>query len=98
MNSRYYVCNYGEGGNFRNKPIYVEGPACSKCPKGTICRDGLCSKEGNGISGGDEEETTTDSSGGEDEETTTENNDDQQPNQTECITQCIINQCIKPKM
>ncbi len=36
------VCNYGEGGNRLEKPIFLEGPACSACPGGTACKDSLC--------------------------------------------------------
>lgn len=43
-NAKYYVCNYGEGGNFAGNPLFITGPPCSKCPSGTTCKDGLCSK------------------------------------------------------
>ena len=39
----YLVCNYGEAGNFQGAPMYLPGPACSKCPVGTSCTpEGLC--------------------------------------------------------
>ena len=38
------VCNYASTGNFQNSPIYKEGPACSACPAGYRCEDGLCAK------------------------------------------------------
>ena len=43
FNTKYYICNYGEGGNFQGKPIFIAGDPCSICPSGTICRKGLCS-------------------------------------------------------
>merc|ERR1712121_328867 len=40
------ACNFWIGGNFVLKPhgvpMYLEGEACSKCPAGTTCEDGLC--------------------------------------------------------
>ena len=41
---RLYVCNYGTGGNTSGKPIFTSGKPCSKCPSGTTCKEGLCSK------------------------------------------------------
>ena len=43
-NHGLFVCNYGTGGNFSNAPIFNSGKPCSKCPKGTTCKRGLCSK------------------------------------------------------
>jgi len=40
--NRYYVCNYAIGGNFSNKPVYLKGDPCSKCPKNTSCNNSLC--------------------------------------------------------
>ena len=40
--SAYYVCNYGPAGNWLNKNVYSSGRACSKCPAGTACNQGLC--------------------------------------------------------
>ncbi|KAL1436162.1 hypothetical protein MTO96_010899 [Rhipicephalus appendiculatus] len=39
-----YVCNYGPAGNELNASIYLEGPACSHCPRNTRCNraTGLC--------------------------------------------------------
>jgi len=42
FNTAYYVCNYGEAGNFQGRPIYTKGPACSRCPQGYTCSGGLC--------------------------------------------------------
>ena len=41
---RNYVCLYGPGGNIvgDNSSMYLIGPACSACPAGTTCDDGLC--------------------------------------------------------
>lgn len=36
------VCNYAIAGNFRGRSMYKTGPACSKCPTGYTCDDGLC--------------------------------------------------------
>eukprot|EP01134_Creolimax_fragrantissima_P006967 CFRG6967T1 len=36
------LCNYGPAGNFNNLPYVTYGQSCSKCPSGTICRNGLC--------------------------------------------------------
>ena len=47
FNTKFYVCNYGPGGNFNNRPIFVTGTPCSGCPQGTTCKKGLCSKTGN---------------------------------------------------
>ena len=41
----YLVCNYYPNGNVINDPVYIRGEACSKCPEGTVCKDGLCAKE-----------------------------------------------------
>ncbi|XP_069678007.1 venom allergen 5-like [Periplaneta americana] len=38
--NKYYVCNYGPGGNVKTRPMYQEGPACSKCTG--ACENGLC--------------------------------------------------------
>ncbi|XP_066989603.1 CRISP/Allergen/PR-1-like isoform X2 [Macrobrachium rosenbergii] len=32
--SKIYVCNYGEAGNFLTRPVYVRGTAASQCPNG----------------------------------------------------------------
>ena len=47
FNTKFYVCNYGPGGNFNNRPIFVTGTPCSGCPHETTCKKGLCSKTGN---------------------------------------------------
>jgi len=36
------VCNYAKGGNMGGATMYLEGPACSACPTGTVCSDSLC--------------------------------------------------------
>jgi len=44
--ARYYVCNYGPGGNFVGRKMYQPGRACSACPRSTSCSSsypGLCS-------------------------------------------------------
>jgi len=41
---RYVVCNY-LGGNMSGASIYKRGEACSACPEGTTCADGLCRAE-----------------------------------------------------
>ena len=35
-------CNYATGGNWRGSTMYEVGRACSKCPEGYSCEDGLC--------------------------------------------------------
>jgi len=47
----YIVCNYRPQGNFIGQYYYKQGPACSECPSGTSCSNGLCST-GGGSSGG----------------------------------------------
>ena len=45
--ARYYVCNYGEGGNVISRPVYRVGRPCSQCPDTTSCSykyPGLCSR------------------------------------------------------
>ena len=45
-NTRLYVCNYGEAGNFIGKPVYSQGSSCSSCPSSSSCSTvypGLCS-------------------------------------------------------
>lgn len=37
---KYYVCNYGQGGNILTLPVYETGTACSKCSG--ACENGLC--------------------------------------------------------
>jgi len=39
---RLYVCNYCDSGNAEGKPVYIEGPAASKCNPGTTPIRGLC--------------------------------------------------------
>jgi hypothetical protein len=39
---KFYACNYGPGGNYLNGIMYKTGTACSQCPAGTICDNGLC--------------------------------------------------------
>nr|XP_037291893.1 CRISP/Allergen/PR-1-like isoform X1 [Rhipicephalus microplus] len=41
---KHYVCNYGHSGNIKGRPVYMEGPTCSRCPVGSRCvkRTGLC--------------------------------------------------------
>jgi len=36
------VCNYAKAGNFIGSSMYAEGTACSQCPSGSTCTDGLC--------------------------------------------------------
>jgi len=36
------VCNYGQGGNWQGGEMYQLGAACSACPAGYTCDDGLC--------------------------------------------------------
>jgi len=38
------VCNYAKAGNFLNSVMYQTGAACSACPAGYGCEDGLCAK------------------------------------------------------
>jgi len=38
---KYVVCNY-LGGNMSGSSIYKRGGACSACPEGSTCADGLC--------------------------------------------------------
>ncbi|KAL0272521.1 UNVERIFIED_CONTAM: hypothetical protein PYX00_005457 [Menopon gallinae] len=40
--NKLYACDYGPAGNFLRMPMYEVGPACSKCPANTVCKDGLC--------------------------------------------------------
>lgn len=42
----YLVCNYFPSGNVKFHPVYTQGEACTRCPPGTQCRDGLCSRAG----------------------------------------------------
>jgi hypothetical protein len=39
---RTYVCLYGPGGAIEGDKVYQIGAACSACPAGTTCDDGLC--------------------------------------------------------
>lgn len=44
--TRYYVCNYGRGGNRLRKKMYQPGRSCSSCPEALTCSTkyaGLCS-------------------------------------------------------
>ena len=46
MYSKVLVCDYGPGGNVIGLSMYEQGVACSKCPAGTSCIEGvLCSSE-----------------------------------------------------
>ena len=36
------VCNYATAGNMVRGQIYEKGAACSACPPGYTCDDGLC--------------------------------------------------------
>jgi len=47
---QFLVCNYGPSGNTLRRPIYDIGKACSRCPTGTSCSNGLCSANGGGVS------------------------------------------------
>eukprot|EP00092_Neocalanus_flemingeri_P016210 GFUD01017545.1.p1 GENE.GFUD01017545.1~~GFUD01017545.1.p1 ORF type:complete len:219 (-),score=53.51 GFUD01017545.1:68-724(-) len=38
------VCNYATAGNYLNAVMYETGTACSACPTGYSCEDGLCAK------------------------------------------------------
>ena len=38
------VCNYATAGNFGGEAMYEVGLACSKCPAGYSCQDGLCAQ------------------------------------------------------
>ena len=49
-NFRYYVCNYGRGGNRLRKKMYQPGRSCSGCPEASTCSTnyvGLCSSNTN---------------------------------------------------
>ena len=37
MHSHLLVCNYGPGGNIKERDLYVAGAPCSQCPNGTTC-------------------------------------------------------------
>jgi hypothetical protein len=40
---KYYVCNYGPGGNIIGGSMYTEGDACTQCPaEASSCDNGLC--------------------------------------------------------
>lgn len=47
---QFLVCNYGPAGNTLRRPIYDVGKACSRCPTGTTCSNGLCSSNGGAAS------------------------------------------------
>ena len=38
------VCNYAKAGDILNSVMYQTGAACSACPAGYGCEDGLCAK------------------------------------------------------
>lgn len=41
--NKYYVCNYGPGGNVIGTSMYEEGDPCTQCPEGNSqCNNGLC--------------------------------------------------------
>merc|ERR1711915_25568 len=42
FNRMITICNYAPGGNMRGRTMYIKGQACSACPRGTKCRNGLC--------------------------------------------------------
>jgi len=49
--TRYYVCNYGRGGNRLRKKMYQPGRPCSSCPQASGCSSryaGLCDRSGAG--------------------------------------------------
>ena len=40
---RIVVCNYGPGGNFNGKSLYINESPCSACPdQSGGCENGLC--------------------------------------------------------
>jgi len=40
---KFYVCNYGPGGNIIGGSMYTEGDACTACPADASgCNNGLC--------------------------------------------------------
>ena len=43
---QYLVCNYGPAGNTLRQPMYQIGNACSRCPTGSSCSNGLCTAVG----------------------------------------------------
>ncbi|NXG00195.1 PI16 inhibitor, partial [Sakesphorus luctuosus] len=45
-NQRLLVCKYSPPGNKVGQKPYWKGPACSMCPKGTVCEDNLCAASG----------------------------------------------------
>lgn len=47
VNTRYYVCNYGPGGNTIGQQVYIQGEKCTRCPPRTkwCLNGGLCSHE-----------------------------------------------------
>ena len=41
--NKYYVCNYGPGGNVIGGSTYTVGGACTRCPAAAPgCNNGLC--------------------------------------------------------
>jgi len=51
--TRYYVCNYGRGGNRLRRRMYQPGRPCSSCPSYSSCSSsyaGLCSAGNAGVS------------------------------------------------
>ena len=38
------ICNHAKAGNFKDAAMYAKGLACSACPDGYSCQDGLCAK------------------------------------------------------
>ncbi|XP_062567461.1 cysteine-rich secretory protein LCCL domain-containing 2-like isoform X1 [Saccostrea cucullata] len=41
-NAQYFVCFYSPQGNYIGQPPFTPGPACSRCPPGNSCFQGLC--------------------------------------------------------
>jgi len=41
--NKFYVCNYGPGGNIIGDSMYQEGEPCTQCPaEASSCDNGLC--------------------------------------------------------
>jgi len=69
------ICNYAPAGNFQGNTVYEIGQACSGCPSGYMCEDGLCDVSQTGTNDDDDEDDDEDDNDEDDDDEDDDNDE-----------------------